>query len=1171
MNDLDLAIKIALEMGASQTELNKLKILLTELSKMTPDPKVRAQIDAVLQGIKLLDGAIEKVTDDAQKAGKGMDDVANRARVENIKEVAGSISTLSNALLSVGKEIIQTTADFEMLEARMLTAAKGNEKLRDELMAFAKEAASSTPYSVQQVTDSIIKLEAYGFKAKEVFSKVGDMAAAYGKDLSQAVEAVADAQTGELERLKEFTITKQQLIDKAREMFGKEIVNAKGQITDLKAMNEALFTIMEERSSGAMGRMMDTYTGAMSNFKDAVEQMQQSIGKEFLPRLTEFVKWAGSVVDAFNSLDQGTKSVLSNLGLFTIAIVGVGGKLVSTGLQIQAFTASLQASQIAMLSFAGAAAGIGIVIGVVANSYIDAWRKMEEQKSEKIEEETKKIAEGFKNVKEAIELVNKTPVEISLDPKIEEKIASLEERIKAIREAAAGNLDAEGKTFSFELASNPLDRNNDMINSYQMDYSKAMDFLLQKQEELNKKLSETGLPADVVQKYKAQLAEVNLEVKRLYETLEKENPEMYKRQIDILEGSLAKAEEGKNYAEDSKKAWSGLFDAVEKGFGSVKEAAEELPKLPSVTDSVLNKQINTVKNLYNAHKLSATQIIKEIDNVKKSYDLTTEQTAKLDAWRSQLEGKIEQHNKKIQQSYKENWTTFLSELKVALSAGEISQKEYNQNISTYIHEHATELQNNANLKTKIEKEYYAGVNKLQKEQAKEAKEAEKERVESIKEATKESQKSIKEAWSTFIDEQTVKLNEGAINQKEYMNSIKKYQQDNMREIQKVSGLSLDIEKKYSQEVKKLRQEEAAEAKKVAEARLAAEEEIALEIEALDNDVTGSQLKNIQKKIDKFKDAGVEQVKLEEYTQKAIQDLQQTTQEKFDQQIQNSKDKIEDLAEKIRQIDVKLKENKEKQDKLTSLSSSSGSDKSSPIKSIEEAFSTGLGEFNKKMEELKKLEEESKKLQAEKAQAEREQKQAQEKLVKAQDDSKKATEELTAALKENTAALRKSGSKDEDSEEPKPEEPKSEEPKSPDTPTNPTSTQGQGGNLPGNNNTSSTAPSGTTIGSDGRSFAPGTSRSDQGWIRKPEGTVTLSDGRSAAPSTAITVMPDLRATSSQKTNLASTSGNQYGNYTGPTNITNITNISLNSQKFSASADIASSASQLLARTARYGTY
>jgi hypothetical protein len=81
---------------------------------------------------------------------------------------------------------------------------------------------------------------------------IGDMAAIMGKPLSQAVEAVADAQTGELERLKEFGITKGMLIDKAQEMYGVEIVNAKGQITDMDKLNGALMGIMKERYAGGM-------------------------------------------------------------------------------------------------------------------------------------------------------------------------------------------------------------------------------------------------------------------------------------------------------------------------------------------------------------------------------------------------------------------------------------------------------------------------------------------------------------------------------------------------------------------------------------------------------------------------------------------------------------------------------------------------------------------------------------------------------------------------------------------------------------------------------------------------------------------------------------------------------------------------------------------------------
>ncbi len=1164
-------------MGASQTELNKLKVLLTELSKMTPDPKVKAQIDSVLQGVKLLDGAIAKVTEDSKKASKGLDDVASRARAENLKEVAGSISTLSDALLSVGKGIIQTTADFEMLEARMLTAAKGNKELRDELMAFAREAASSTPYSVQQVTDAIIKLEAYGFEAKKTFKAVGDLAAAYGKDLSQAVEAVADAQTGELERLKEFTITKQQLIEKAREMFNKEIVNSKGQITDLQAMNEALFTIMEERASGAMGRMMDTYAGAMSNFKDSVEQLQQSLGKEVLPKLTDFVKWAGSVVTAFNNLDEGTKSVLSNLGLFTIAIGGIGGKLVSTVMQIQALKASLEASQIAMLSFAGVAAGIGIAVGVLANSYIDAWRKMEEQKAEKIEAECKKIANGFKELREAIKNLNDTPIDIVLKKspeQIRSEIDDMDQVIEGYRQKIAERQSGQTFTYQFEENKTSYAGVSDFAGQQiEMKAEDARKYLTKSIEDNRKALETTQKGTQAYLDLKASINDAETALSALDFQLKQTDKSMGK-QIDSAEAyqkSLISAEE---YRE---KFLSGKFPEASK------PTVGPIDDRETINDSNLKKKIQYYKD--------------DLDHLRSyfsEYKLTYEQQITL---KEAINKRKDELNKEEERNEKEHWNTYINDLKVSLSAGEISQKQYNDSIASYLNQNTIELQNNADLKTKIEKEYYSGVNKLQKEQAVEAKKAEKDRIE-----------SIKAAWSTFIDEQTVKLNEGAISQKEYMESIKKYQQENMQSIQKVSGLSLDIEKKYSQEVKKLRQEEAAEAKKAAEAKLKAEEEIALEIEALDNDVTRSQLKNIQKKIDKFKDAGVEQVKIEEYTQKAIQNLQQSTQEKFDQQIQNQKDKIEDLAEKIRQIDVKLKENKEKQDKLTSLSSSGG-DNSSPIKSIEEAFSTGLGEFTKKMEELKKLEEESQKLQAEKAQAEREQKQAQEKLVKAQDDSKKATEELTAALKENTEALGSSppakNPEDKPSETPKDGEPKKYypgdnvgekdgEPKkyypgdnvgekdstSKLKPGDPgyiygsdvgnygggnlpgKSTQGQGGNLPSNytkggfsTNTSSIAnPYAGQFGTGNAPQSPqpsvNPSRSNQGWVRMPEGTVTLADGRSAAPSTAITVMPDSRATSTQKTNLTPTSGNQYGGNTYKTEY----NITIDNNKLSANAGL-----------------
>lgn len=134
-----------------------------------------------------------------------------------------------------------------------------------ETMAWAAQFANKTPFETNEVVDATVKLQNYGLVAKDVLPTIGDMAGVMNKSLDQAVEAVADAQTGELERLKEFGITKQMIIDQANKiMRGKEIVNNKGQITDQKAFNQALLSLMQERFKGGMELQAKTLKGTWS-------------------------------------------------------------------------------------------------------------------------------------------------------------------------------------------------------------------------------------------------------------------------------------------------------------------------------------------------------------------------------------------------------------------------------------------------------------------------------------------------------------------------------------------------------------------------------------------------------------------------------------------------------------------------------------------------------------------------------------------------------------------------------------------------------------------------------------------------------------------------------------------------------------------------------------------
>jgi diaminopimelate decarboxylase len=68
-------------------------------------------------------------------------------------------------------------------------------------------STSETPFGLAQATQGFVKMKALGLDpTRAALTSFGNTASAMGKDLNQMIEAVADASTGEFERLKEFGI-----------------------------------------------------------------------------------------------------------------------------------------------------------------------------------------------------------------------------------------------------------------------------------------------------------------------------------------------------------------------------------------------------------------------------------------------------------------------------------------------------------------------------------------------------------------------------------------------------------------------------------------------------------------------------------------------------------------------------------------------------------------------------------------------------------------------------------------------------------------------------------------------------------------------------------------------------------------------------------------------------
>jgi phage-related protein len=128
------------------------------------------------------------------------------------------------------------------------------------------------------------------------------------------------------------------LIDKSAEMGKGEIVNAKGQITDMEGLNAALIALMEERYEGGMETASKSFKGMVSNVQDSVGTITRELGKPIFETFKSGLKAIVPVASAVTSFVKGdmTGGVKTLTDAFgeekTASIMGFFNKL-STGFQ----------------------------------------------------------------------------------------------------------------------------------------------------------------------------------------------------------------------------------------------------------------------------------------------------------------------------------------------------------------------------------------------------------------------------------------------------------------------------------------------------------------------------------------------------------------------------------------------------------------------------------------------------------------------------------------------------------------------------------------------------------------------------------------------------------------------------------------------------------------------
>jgi len=244
-----------------------------------------------------LDQTGTKADNATEKAGKGFSDMEKMAN-----KVGGAIAGYFavDKLMSFGKAVLEITGKFQTFSA-VLTNSLGSSSAANAAMTMIKDFAAKTPFSVEQLTNSFVKLANAGFKpTADQMRKLGDLASSTGKSFDQLAEAIIDAQTGEFERLKEFGIRAQKAGDNVKFTF-------KGVETQTKMTSAAIQQYVLSLGdaigvSGSMDAISKTLDGQISNLGDAWDNFLLTIGNRLGPVFSKVIGMTSEFLATINDL-----------------------------------------------------------------------------------------------------------------------------------------------------------------------------------------------------------------------------------------------------------------------------------------------------------------------------------------------------------------------------------------------------------------------------------------------------------------------------------------------------------------------------------------------------------------------------------------------------------------------------------------------------------------------------------------------------------------------------------------------------------------------------------------------------------------------------------------------------------------------------------------------------
>ena len=256
--------------------------------------------DVTTLAIKIKSEGIDKTK--KKLKGLGVESEKTEKKAMAVGKAFGIAFAAVNVALIL-KNVADVNREFESLRTSLITTTGSAE---DAATAFEgiKAFASTTPFAVAEVTEAFIKLGNLGLApSARALTSYGNTAGAMGKSLNQVIEAVADATTGEFERLKEFGIKSASEGDRVTFTFrgmSKEVGKNSKEIQDY------ILALGENEFAGGMALQAKTLNGSLSNLGDSWDAFVDNLlSGENSAKIAKAINLIGTGIDWLSGKLEG--------------------------------------------------------------------------------------------------------------------------------------------------------------------------------------------------------------------------------------------------------------------------------------------------------------------------------------------------------------------------------------------------------------------------------------------------------------------------------------------------------------------------------------------------------------------------------------------------------------------------------------------------------------------------------------------------------------------------------------------------------------------------------------------------------------------------------------------------------------------------------------------------